>query len=94
LTTAERFRAAIQNMPVCDSNGRPILVTASFGVANCEPGDGPDSIIDRADRFMYAAKSAGRNCVMPALSSVDDESREPREKKPAASSETAAALAE
>lgn len=39
------------------------IVTASFGVtANC-PGDTADEIIQRADRLMYEAKAAGRDCV-------------------------------
>ena len=65
LTTAERFRTAIQQMVACDGNGHPIPVTASFGVADVQPGDSPEGVIDRADRSMYAAKTAGRNCVKP-----------------------------
>lgn len=65
LSTAERFRHAIEAMPVVDTLNRPITVTASFGVADFELGDGPESLLDRADRLMYSAKSAGRNCVRP-----------------------------
>jgi diguanylate cyclase len=39
-------------------------ITASFGVATCWPGDTPASLIERADRSLYAAKEAGRNCVI------------------------------
>jgi diguanylate cyclase (GGDEF)-like protein len=60
---AERYREAVQSLSVLDTNGRPIPITASFGLAVLEPGERPDSVIDRADRAMYAGKSAGRNCV-------------------------------
>jgi two-component system, cell cycle response regulator len=64
--TAERLRAALEQMELRDGAGRTIPVTASFGVADCERRDGADSIIDRADRAMYTAKTAGRNCVRAA----------------------------
>jgi len=68
LTTAERYRAAIQKMVAVDGNGHPIAVTASIGVADFQLGDTADSVIDRADRSMYAAKTAGRNRVRPEVS--------------------------
>jgi two-component system cell cycle response regulator len=63
LVAAERYRASVERMVVSDSNGKPIPVTASFGIAVLEPNELPDSVIDRADRAMYAAKTAGRNCI-------------------------------
>jgi len=60
---AERFRAAVERMEVADATGQQIPVTASFGVAILDSNEHSDSIIDRADRAMYAAKTAGRNCV-------------------------------
>lgn len=36
-------------------------VTASFGIAERIPGENLDQLFDRADRLLYAAKSAGRN---------------------------------
>ena len=65
LRTAERYRAAIARMVAQDNDGQPIAVTASFGVADFRQGDTPDSLIDRADRNMYSAKTAGRNRVRP-----------------------------
>jgi two-component system cell cycle response regulator len=63
---AERYREAIQRMVAFDTVREPISITASFGVAVLERGEGADSVIDRADRAMYAGKTAGRNCVRVA----------------------------
>ncbi len=63
LTAAERYREAIQRLTVLDHTGNPIPVTASFGLAVLESGESIESVIDRADRAMYAGKTAGRNCV-------------------------------
>jgi predicted signal transduction protein with EAL and GGDEF domain len=60
-------------MVVSDGEGRTIPVTASFGVADFERGDGPDTIIDRADRAMYSAKTAGRNCVRPPVPTLSEQ---------------------
>lgn len=38
-------------------------VTASFGLAEYKQGDSLDSVISRADDYMYEAKSAGRDCI-------------------------------
>jgi diguanylate cyclase (GGDEF)-like protein/PAS domain S-box-containing protein len=39
-----------------------IQVTLSAGVTAIQPGDTVQSVVERADRLLYAAKSAGRNC--------------------------------
>jgi diguanylate cyclase len=39
-------------------------VTISIGVASLRPGDSPQSLIDRADACLYAAKRGGRNQVV------------------------------
>lgn len=47
-------------------------ITASFGIAQRSAGESVDQLVDRADRLLYAAKSAGRNrCVIEALSGGD-----------------------
>lgn len=51
----------------------PIHVTASIGLTLLEPDISVEKSIDRADKALYAAKSAGRNCVMiwdPSMSSA------------------------
>lgn len=40
-------------------------VTASFGIAEVHPGDDMNSLIKRADEYLYKAKNSGRNrCCM------------------------------
>jgi two-component system cell cycle response regulator len=63
---AERYRAAIEKFEVRDASGERIPVTASMGLASMEPAEHADSFVDRADRAMYAAKTAGRNQVAVA----------------------------
>jgi diguanylate cyclase (GGDEF)-like protein len=63
LEVAERFRRSIAAKPVMYDQ-LPIPVTVSFGVA-CYPETvaSHGAIFPAADRALYAAKSAGRNCV-------------------------------
>ncbi len=63
---AERLRAAIEHATI-EFGGRSLAVTASLGVA-IWPGDAADaeSLLDAADRALYAAKAAGRNRVVTA----------------------------
>ncbi len=59
LERAERVRRAIMDAKIA---GREDLrVTASFGVAQVEPGDTTETVIKRADQALYDAKNAGRN---------------------------------
>lgn len=55
---AERIRRAASATPCA---GRD--VTLSLGVAQCRPDDTIDSVVQRADRALYAAKANGRNRV-------------------------------
>jgi diguanylate cyclase (GGDEF)-like protein/PAS domain S-box-containing protein len=62
---AERLRAAIADASAAaDPEGRMPRVTCSVGVANF-PADGAttDQLLKAADRALYEAKDAGRNCV-------------------------------
>lgn len=64
-TIAESLRRAIAAKPVIAGKAR-LAVTASIGVAACEPGSpfrAVAHLIKAADLGVYAAKKSGRNCV-------------------------------
>ncbi|HXU02956.1 MAG TPA: diguanylate cyclase [Polyangia bacterium] len=63
---AERIRAAIAAMTVKDASRDLVPVTASIGVATYQEGDTVDTLVDRADRAMYVAKTSGRDRVSVA----------------------------
>jgi two-component system cell cycle response regulator len=60
---AERLRRAIAALDILDANGQRVPITASIGVAQLAPDERLESLVDRADRAMYPAKTAGRNQV-------------------------------
>ena len=62
---ADNIRKAIQAKELLkrSTNEKLGRMTASFGVAMYRTGDTPASLIERADRCLYAAKHAGRNRV-------------------------------
>ena len=64
LSAGERVREAVENKPaVIDGSRFPL--TVSVGAASSDPSDAdPNGFIERADRALYAAKNAGRNCVV------------------------------
>lgn len=75
LYALERFRKAVEEHEF--PGGQQI--TVSIGHVRCDPGVLPTSLVDRADRALYAAKEHGRNRVVDyaAISkNVDDESGE------------------
>lgn len=59
---AERLRREAESMEIKGADGN-VPITISVGVALCERGESRDSLIDRADRAMYQAKTSGRNRV-------------------------------
>jgi diguanylate cyclase (GGDEF)-like protein len=69
LNCCERLRQKIERLEIpSDKESEPaIKITASFGVAGLKLGEPGASImlIDQADKAMYEAKKAGRNCVYP-----------------------------
>jgi diguanylate cyclase (GGDEF)-like protein len=60
---AERVRRGIEELMILDGRER-IDVTASVGLAVLRSGERVESLINRADRAMYAAKASGRNRVI------------------------------
>ncbi|HHI92043.1 MAG TPA: diguanylate cyclase [Gammaproteobacteria bacterium] len=62
---AERIREHVSSQPV-NLQGLEIQASISLGVAAARPGETADSVLARADRALYAAKAAGRNCVIIA----------------------------
>jgi len=62
---AENIRAEIESLTFACAGGESIGVTASLGVAAAPPDRGLDatSLLGAADKALYRAKRAGRNCV-------------------------------
>jgi diguanylate cyclase len=63
LVAADKIRTNIAMIGFHFRN-KPVTVTASCGIATFRPDDSPDSVFDRADRALYRAKDAGRNCCV------------------------------
>lgn len=63
---AESLRRLLQDSPFAEV-GR---VTASFGVSSARPGDSRESLLQRADQALYAAKNGGRNRVCSEAEAV------------------------
>ena len=59
---AEKMRKEIEECFFSFAN-KTIRITASFGVAEYEPGEDDTGLINRADQALLAAKSSGRNRV-------------------------------
>ena len=66
VTVAEHIRHAVMSKElVRRSTGETLgRVTISLGVAAWRKGDSMASLLERADSCLYAAKRAGRNCVI------------------------------
>lgn len=66
VTLGERVRAAVKNRELIKrSTGEQLgRVTISIGVAALRPSEGPQSLLERADACLYAAKHSGRNRVV------------------------------
>ena len=66
LLLAERMRRDLEALEISFSEGRNYLrVTSSFGLATTIPGQdsSPQMLMSAADKALYQAKEAGRNCV-------------------------------
>lgn len=64
---AESLRRAIEKLSIKDRRTSEQVgnITISLGVAELEPGESAESLIERADKLLYEAKDLGRNRVMP-----------------------------
>jgi diguanylate cyclase (GGDEF)-like protein len=59
---AEKIRDTVRNYHFrLEDGGQEVLVTASFGYANCSPADSPEMVRDRADDGLCRSQSLGRN---------------------------------
>ncbi len=63
----EQARFAMETKKLLRRSTREDLggITASFGVALLQPGESADTLIERADKCLYASKRDGRNRVTP-----------------------------
>ena len=60
---AERIRKAVELSPIT-SHGQSVAATVSIGIAGYpEHGKDLETIMDKADRSMYASKSGGKNRI-------------------------------
>jgi len=64
---ADGLRRSIEKLSIKDKrSGKQVgNITASFGVAEFQLNESPESLIERADKLLYEAKQLGRNRVMP-----------------------------
>jgi len=70
-TMLEKLRLHIAECPFRHKD-TPVRVTMSCGVAQFQAADTMDSVFERADRAMYAAKQGGRNRVCTELDALPE----------------------
>jgi diguanylate cyclase len=65
-TVADHIRRAVQSKELMRRSTGETLgrVTISLGISTWRKGDTMATMIERADACLYAAKGAGRNCVV------------------------------
>ena len=63
LERVQELGEGIAALPIDIGTEKPIHISASFGLTQLDPDVPVEESIDRADKAMYAAKAAGRNCV-------------------------------
>lgn len=59
----ERVRQGLATNPIDYGGTNTLQITMSFGVTLLDPDVSIEQSIERADKAMYAAKNAGRNCT-------------------------------
>lgn len=60
---AQRIRDFLEGRTLLTPEGVPVRITASFGVAEYEPGQEAGDLVTAADSALYGAKRAGKNRV-------------------------------
>ncbi|OFW97923.1 MAG: hypothetical protein A3D94_04605 [Alphaproteobacteria bacterium RIFCSPHIGHO2_12_FULL_66_14] len=68
-----RLRTELADLRHEAAGKEPFQVTVSFGITVLDPAISVEQSIDRADKALYAAKNAGRNCVVAWNKSMDAE---------------------
>jgi diguanylate cyclase (GGDEF)-like protein len=63
LSLIERLREGLASSALAQAGSEPIRATASFGIAPLDPDASVEVSLERADKALYEAKSAGRNRV-------------------------------
>lgn len=63
VAVAERVRQAAENIRFTYRGSQELRITVSLGVAPSRPNDTPETLFERADKALYAAKNQGRNRV-------------------------------
>jgi diguanylate cyclase (GGDEF)-like protein len=59
----DRLREKLADTTIALDDGRSLRLTCSFGIAEIDRESSLGAILERADRALYGAKHAGRNCV-------------------------------
>jgi diguanylate cyclase len=62
---AEKIRQEVSQLGF-HFHDHPVAITASCGITCFVGEDTPDLAFDRADKALYRAKDAGRNCCIVA----------------------------
>jgi diguanylate cyclase len=63
LVVADKIRLEVAQLGF-HFHDHPVTITASCGITCMVGEDEPDAVFDRADRALYKAKQAGRNCCV------------------------------
>ncbi len=72
-TVVRRLRHTLPSVGRPASGSQPgsgVRYTFSTGIAEAEPGEDLETLMQRADRALYAAKQRGRNCSMVNIAGV------------------------
>lgn len=72
LVVAEKIRIGVMERELLRRSTHEKLgrLTVSIGVSQHQHGDAPESLVERTDLWLYAAKHNGRNCALGSLSAA------------------------